>query len=472
MDYQPVIGLEVHIQLKTRTKLFCSCPVEFGEEPNTIVCPVCLGFPGVLPVLNDEAVRLGIKAALALNCQVQRVSSFSRKHYFYPDLPKGYQITQQERPLAINGCLETKGKEIRIRQLHLEEDAGKLLHTRTSTLVDFNRCGIPLIEIVTEPDFESPEEVISFFTELRSILRYTDVSSGDMEKGHIRCELNVSLKRGEEFGVRREIKNLNSLKSVREALNYEFNLQRMILASGGQIEQETLLWDEREGKTKPMRKKEEAEDYRYFLEPDLPPLVISEEEIERLRKELPELPKEKRRRFVSLYQLSEYEAGILTRDKGLAEYYEEVVKGVGGRETGKLAANWVINEVVRMLNEENLSIEEFKISPRALSELLTFLKEGKITQRSAKEVFFQMARGERGAKEIIEKEGLEKEEYSSELEDLVREVIKEYPEAVLRYKKGKEGVLSFLLGQVMKKTKGRFSPEKIREKLKSEIDNS
>jgi|UniRef100_A0A7C3YTI0 aspartyl-tRNA(Asn)/glutamyl-tRNA(Gln) amidotransferase subunit B len=466
-DYETVIGLEVHIQLNTKTKLFCSCSVEFGEKPNTNVCPVCLGFPGVLPVLNDNAVHLAIKAALALNCSIQSISTFARKHYFYPDLPKGYQITQYEKPLAKNGFLMVGDKKIRIRRLHLEEDAGKLLHTPNATLIDFNRCGVPLVEVVTEPDISSPEEAVAFLSELRNILRYLEVSSGDMEKGHLRCEPNISLKKGNILGTRREIKNLNSLKSVREALNYEIATQRAILESGGKIVQKTLLWDEAEKKTLPMREKEEAEDYRYFPEPDLPPLVIREEEIEEIKKTIPELPGEKKKRFVASYSLSEKEAEILIREKALADYYEEVIAH-GEKPTTefyKLSASWIINEVGRILNEENIPITQFKISPPQLAQLLNFLKEGKITQRAAKDVFFKMAREGKSAKEIIEREGLEKKVDEQELEITVKEVLKENPEVISSYKKGKTTVIEFLLGQVMKKTKGRFPPNQVREKI-------
>ncbi len=462
MKYETVIGLEVHIQLNTKTKLFCSCPVGFGERPNTQVCPVCLGFPGVLPVLNDNAVRLAIKAALALNCSINPVSTFARKHYFYPDLPKGYQITQYDQPLAIQGFLVIKGSKIRIRRLHLEEDAGKLIHTPTSTLIDFNRCGIPLIEVVTEPDLTSPEETVAFLQELRNILRYLDVSSGDMEKGHLRCEPNISLRVNGTEGIRREIKNLNSLKNVFEALTYEITTQRALLEAKEEIVAKTLLWDEVEKKTRPMRTKEEAEDYRYLPEPDLPPLVIKSEEIEEIKKTIPELPAERKQRFVSDYHLSEREAEILIKDKEIANYYEQLVKFIPDY---KLAASWVINEVAHFLNEEKISITQFKISPPRLSELLSFLHEGKITQRQAKDVFFKMVKEGKEAGGIIAEEGLAIISDISELEAIVREVLKEFPSVVESYKKGKKTVLMFLLGQVMKRSKGRFLPERIRDKI-------
>ncbi|MEO0102455.1 MAG: Asp-tRNA(Asn)/Glu-tRNA(Gln) amidotransferase subunit GatB, partial [candidate division WOR-3 bacterium] len=381
--YETVIGLEVHIQLNTKTKLFCSCPVEFGEKPNTNICPICLGLPGVLPVLNDNAVKLAIRAALALNCQIQKISAFARKHYFYPDLPKGYQITQYDMPLALNGFLVIDNKKIRIRRLHLEEDAGKLIHTSNFTLVDFNRCGIPLIEVVTEPDLSGPDETIEFLSELRNILRYLDVSSGDMEKGHLRCEPNISLKTNGILGTRREIKNLNSLKSVRDALNYEIKAQREILESGEKIKQKTLLWNEAEKMTKPMREKEEAEDYRYFPEPDLPPLVIKEEEIIEIKSNLPELPAEKKQRFITNYHLSEKEVKILVREKEMADYFEQMIAETKDFSPDfiRLSAFWVINEVARILNEENITISQFKILPRNLGQLLITLKEGRITQR-------------------------------------------------------------------------------------------
>ncbi|MEO0084580.1 MAG: Asp-tRNA(Asn)/Glu-tRNA(Gln) amidotransferase subunit GatB, partial [candidate division WOR-3 bacterium] len=354
MKYEPVIGLEVHIQLKTKTKLFCSCPVEFGSQPNTNVCPICLGLPGVLPTMNEKAVELAIKAGLALNCQIADFCSFARKHYFYPDLPKGYQITQYTEPIAYNGFLLVNGQKISIRRLHLEEDSGKSIHTGQETLVDFNRCGVPLIEIVTEPEIHSPEQAVAYLETLRQIMRYLDVSDCDMEKGHFRCEPNISLRPvGQtQYGVRTELKNLNSLNSVYLALEFEIKRQTQILENNGQVIQETLYWDEEQKVAGPMRGKEESEDYRYFPEPDLPILAIKPEKIEAIRKTIPLLPAQRKRILVEEYNLAEHIAEIIVETKELADYFEETIKSCSNY---KLVANWLVTEVKAVLKEKAIS---------------------------------------------------------------------------------------------------------------------
>ncbi len=465
--YEVVIGLEVHAQLSTKSKLFCRCPVEFGDEPNTDVCPVCLGLPGVLPTLNRKAVELAIKAGLALGCKISLRSRFARKHYFYPDLPKGYQITQYTEPLAYDGVLDIGGKKIRIRRVHLEEDAGKLIHSDIETLIDFNRCGVPLIEIVTEPDMNSAEEAYRFLTTLRQILRYLGVSSCDMEKGEFRCEPNISLHlSGKGLGVRREIKNLNSLKAVKEALEYEIRYQRETLKKGGKIIQETLLWNPAEKRCEPMRGKEESEDYRYFPEPDLPPLVIRKEEIEEIKRSLPELPHQKRERFLKEYKLPNNLISVLVEEKGLADYYEEVVREI--REP-KLVANWIVTEMKRVMREKGMGLKGFPISPKSLAELLGFVKGNRISRIKAKEVFYKMADTGKGAKEIIEEKGWELQRDKGEVLKIAEEVIKRHPEIVEKYRKGKTTVIGFLIGEGMRLSKGKFDPKELKKAIESLI---
>lgn len=462
-EYEVVIGLEVHAQLSTKSKLFCRCPVEFGDEPNTNVCPVCLGLPGVLPTLNRKAVELAIKAGLALGCKISLRSRFARKHYFYPDLPKGYQITQYTEPLAYNGLLDIGDKRVRIRRVHLEEDAGKLIHSDVETLVDFNRCGVPLIEIVTEPDMNSAQEAYRFLTTLRQILRYLDVSSCDMEKGEFRCEPNISLRvKGKELGIRREIKNLNSFKTVREALEFEIKYQRGVLKKGGRVIQQTLLWNPEKRVCEPMRGKEESEDYRYFPEPDLPPLVITQEEIDRIRKSLPELPHKKRERFIKDYKLSFDTASIISEDREIAIYYEEVLKLLN---EPKLIANWMITEVKRVLKEKKIDIREFKVSPKMLAELLGLVKGGKITLNMAKAIFHKMADEGKSAGEVIKMKGIELVEDREFLLKIAKQVVEGNPDIVKKYLKGKTTVIGFLVGRGMKIAQGRLNPKDLKKNI-------
>ncbi|HID92838.1 MAG TPA: Asp-tRNA(Asn)/Glu-tRNA(Gln) amidotransferase subunit GatB, partial [bacterium (Candidatus Stahlbacteria)] len=429
MDYETKVGMEVHAQLLTRTKLFCSCPIRWDAEPNTLTCPVCLGMPGTLPVLNKRAVELAIRAALTLNCKVAEVSIFARKNYFYPDLPKGYQITQYERPLASDGFFDINDKRLKITRINLEEDAGKLIHLEGSTLVDFNRCGVPLIEIVTEPEIDSAKEAGLYLTKLRQILKYIGVCQGDMEKGHLRCDLNVSVRKvgTKKFGIRTEVKNLNSIKAVERVVEYEVKRQIKVLESGAKVEQVTMLWDEKEQRTREMRGKEMTEDYRYFPEPDLPPLVINRQWIEDIKKSIPELPKEKIERFVKTYGIREYDAEILTQERPLADYFEEVV---ALHRDSKLVASFMTQEMLKFINEKGISIDEFTLKPSELASLLELIKKGTITRKIAKEVFPQMVEEGKSAKEIVKERGLTPIEDRTELEKIIQEVLKEHPKEV------------------------------------------
>ena len=465
-NYKVIIGLEIHCQLKTETKLFCSCANSFAALPNTNVCPICLGYPGTLPVLNKKAVFLALKLALALNCEIAKESYFARKHYFYPDLPKGYQITQYKNPLAYDGYLLINNKKIRIRRLHLEEDSGKLIHTANETLIDFNRAGIPLVEIVTEPDFETPLEVCNFIEKLKQILIYLDISDADMEKGNLRCEPNISLEYNGKAFERREIKNLNSIKNVKEALEYEINYQKSLLKEGKEIERATLLWNEKERKTEVMRRKEEEEDYRYFLEPDLPPLVISEKEIEKAKKELKELPEERKRRLLKEYPLKEEICEIIVSDKKLCDYYENLMKLVKDK---KLATNWLINEVLRILNEKNITIEQFPLEIEKLAYFLNLLSEKKLPMGNVKKIFYELVEKKIEISDLLKLTIKEKEE---DLDKVIAEVLIKEKEVVEKYKKGKKGVIGYLIGEVVKRLGGKIDPREVKERLEKIITES
>lgn len=465
-NYEVIIGLEIHCQLKTQSKLFCSCPTEFNKEANINVCPICLGFPGVLPVLNKKAVELALKLALVLNCRINKKSSFARKHYFYPDLPKGYQITQYKEPLAYDGYFLITDKEIRIRRVHLEEDSGKLIHTTNETLVDFNRAGVPLVEIVTEPDFRNPKEVISFIEELRTILIYLDISDADMEKGNLRCEPNISLRYNNYPSERREIKNLNSLKNVYHALEYEIEYQKSLLEKGKKVERATLLWNEKERKTEIMRAKEEEEDYRYFPEPDLPPLIIREENILRIKEEIKELPQERKKRLIREYNIKEEFAEIIIKDKNLCDYYENLMKLVKDK---NLATNWVINEVLRMLNEKNIKIKDFPLKIEELSYFLNLLSDNRLPMGNIKKIFYELVEKKITIKDL-ENFSIEKKE--EDLDRIIIEVLEKEKEVVEKYKKGKKGVIGYLIGEVVKRMEGKVDPRKVREKIIKELNNS
>ncbi|MDI6640811.1 MAG: Asp-tRNA(Asn)/Glu-tRNA(Gln) amidotransferase subunit GatB [Elusimicrobiota bacterium] len=495
--YQSVIGLEVHVQLKTKSKMFCSCPVEFGAPPNTNICPICTGQPGVLPVANKKAIELSLKTAQALNCKVNRRAIFVRKNYFYPDLPKNYQISQYEQPFAIDGSLEIelkdgKKKSISIKRVHLEEDTGKLLHAIGSTelnysLVDFNRAGTPLLEIVSEPQLYSPEEAYIYLHTLKTLLQYIDVSDCDMEKGSFRCDANVSVSPpGFPLGTKTEIKNMNSFKSVTNALTYEINRQSEVLNSGEKIIQETRLWNEKNGITESMRYKEEAHDYRYFPEPDLLPFEFSDEFLDKIKSTIPLLPKERKEKFIKDYALSDYDAGILTSDKKLADYYE---LGIAHHENSqqmkqkqspglppaailkfaKPFANWVIVELLGRLNAKDITIDGSPVSAERLAALVEFIIEQKISNNIAKDVLDEMFATGKGAEEIIAEKGLLQIVDAEVIEKIIDEVIKENAKAVGEYKSGKKQVFGALVGAVMKKTSGRANPEIVNKILKSKL---
>jgi len=473
MQYEAVIGLEVHAQLLTESKIFCSCSTQFGAEPNTQVCPVCLGMPGVLPVLNKRAVEYTIKTGLAMNCRIAPYSRFARKNYFYPDLPKGYQISQYELPLCEDGYLEIivdgEKRKIRIKRIHLEEDAGKNIHDPSGySFVDFNRTGVPLMEIVSEPDIRSPKEAALYMKKLRTILRYLGVCDGNLEQGSLRCDANVSVRPvgSTEFGVKTEIKNINSFRFVEKALEYEIKRQIKLLQVGEKIIQETRLWDSQTGTTQSMRSKEEAHDYRYFPEPDLVPVIVSEEWIEKIKKTMPELPDQKFERFLKEYGLPEYDAQILTEEKALAEWFEKAV-ALGGKP--KEVSNWIMVELLRLLNEDAKDITECKLPPQELVELLTLIEKGTINRNTAKDVFEEMYKTGKSAETIVKEKGLTQISDSSVIIEAIREIIAKNPKEVERFKAGEEKLIGFFVGQVMKLTKGKANPKLVNELILQEL---
>jgi len=475
MEYEAVIGLEVHLHLKTRSKAFCGCSTEFGQPPNSQVCPVCLGFPGSLPVLNEVAFKYAVKAGVALNCTVQKETKFDRKHYYYPDLPKNYQISQYDQPVSIDGfldvCLDKIPKRIRIKRVHLEEDAGKLIHQEDRSLVDFNRAGIPLLEIVTEPDISSPEEAYEYLSSLKNIIEYLDVSDCDMEKGSLRCDANVSVrfKGDKELGVKAELKNMNSFKGVKDALAYEIERQIELVESGGKIVQETRLWDIKELKTVPMRTKEEARDYRYFPEPDLPLFTISKEEIAEIEKDIPELPKEKSLRFIKEYGLSEYDARIIVANKSNADYAEERFKAWPDKNK-KPVANWLIGPLAAIASSSNIEISKVKISAQDLLELIDLVENKQLVSNlTGKAVLEEMAATGAQASSIIREKNLAQISDAGALEKEIDIVIEENTRSVDDFKAGKNNALMFLVGQVMKKTKGKANPKVVQELLRRRL---
>ncbi len=471
--YEAVIGLEVHAQLLTRSKIFCGCSTVFGAPPNSQTCPVCMGMPGALPVLNRRVVEFAIKSALALGCDIAPASRFHRKNYFYPDMPKNYQISQYELPLAQRGTVAFPVGDVltcvRIHRLHLEEDVGKLLHAGTlqvadSSLVDFNRSGVPLMEIVSEPDIRSPEQAGEYLRQLRAILVYLEVCDGNMDEGSLRCDANVSLRLtgSEELGVKAEVKNMNSFKGVQKALAYEIQRQTQILKEGGRIVQETRLWDADQELTLPMRSKEHAHDYRYFLEPDLVPLVISSQWIDEIRATLPELPQQRRARFASEYGIPDYDAAVLTVSRPLADYYEDVAKA---SHEPKLASNWVMVELLGHLNRDGRGITDSPIPPAELAALLTLLLRGTISGKIAKTVFEQMYHTGKSAELIVNEQGLTQISNQDELLQIVEEVLAKHPGPVADYRKGKVQSLTFLVGMVMKSSRGKANPQVVGELL-------
>jgi aspartyl-tRNA(Asn)/glutamyl-tRNA(Gln) amidotransferase subunit B len=479
MEYEAVIGLEVHAHLKTQTKAFCGCSTEFGNPANTQVCPVCLGFPGSLPVLNTAALDHAIKVGIALNCTVQEYTKFDRKHYYYPDLPKNYQISQYDLPVSKDGFLDIHasgaGRRIRIKRAHLEEDAGKLMHAAQISLVDFNRSGVPLLEIVTEPDIHSPQEAYEYLVTLKSILEYLEVSDCDMEKGSLLCDANVSVrpKGQQELGTKTELKYMNSFKAVKDALAFEITRQTAVLEEGGKVVQDTRLWDVKELKTVSMRTKEEAKDYRYFPEPDLPPFIISQEKIEAIRKTISELPKEKLQRFMREYGLLESDAKILIANKRDAEYAEKVLRDYP-KENKKPIVNWLVGPVTANASAAGVNISALRIpgGDEELIKLVTSVEEGRVSNLTAKEVFSESLASGTPASDIIQQKNLFQVSDTGALQAHVEEAIRDNAQSVLAYRTGKANALMFLVGQVMKKTGGKANPKVVQEILKRRLDNA
>jgi aspartyl-tRNA(Asn)/glutamyl-tRNA(Gln) amidotransferase subunit B len=472
--YEPVIGLEVHAQLKTQTKAFCGCSTRFGDAPNKNTCPVCLGLPGALPVLNRKAVELAVRASLALQARIHERSRFARKNYFYPDLPKGYQISMYELPLATGGVLEIeiegRAKKIGITRLHMEEDAAKNLHegfpdSDKWSYIDFNRGGVPLVEIVSEPDIRTPAEAYQYLNTLKQVLEYTDVSDCNMEEGSLRCDANVSVRpRGEsKFGTKVEVKNLNSFRYLSHALEFEIERQVGVLESGGSVTQETRLWNVAGGRTESMRSKEFAHDYRYFPDPDLLPVMVMGSLVAEVRRGMPELPAAKVARFVESYGIAAYDAGVLTAESALADYFEAVVRAGAG---AKAASSWISVELLRRLKDAGKDIGDCPMKPASLAGLLKKVEGGEITAASGKKVFEKMFETGKSAEEIIASEGLAQISDAGSIETVARQVVTKSPENVAKYKSGNEGVFKFFVGQVMKETRGQANPQIVNEILK------
>ncbi|HMM22504.1 MAG TPA: Asp-tRNA(Asn)/Glu-tRNA(Gln) amidotransferase subunit GatB [Selenomonadales bacterium] len=477
MDYEIVIGLEVHTELKTRSKIFCGCSTTFGAEQNTNVCPVCLGLPGVLPVLNAKVLEFAVRTGLALNCRILPFSKFDRKNYYYPDLPKNFQTSQYDLPIAVDGHLDIEvngeARRIGITRVHMEEDAGKLVHAGTIAksdyaLVDYNRTGVPLLEIVSEPDIRSAEEAKAYLEKLKAILQYIDVSDCKMEEGSLRCDANISLRpRGEsKFGTKAELKNLNSFKAVQKGLEYEALRQEQVLGEGGKIVQETRSWDDSRGVTVSLRSKEQAHDYRYFPEPDLVPIVVDPQWIEAIRRDLPELPDARQGRLVEQYGLSGYDAGVITASRAMADYFDGLV--AAGAEA-KAAANWLMGEVAKHLNASGQPVEECPVTAQALAELISLVDKGTISGKIAKTVFEEMWTSGKTAAAIVQEQGLIQISDAGEMVAIVERVIAANPQSVADYRAGKERAIGFLVGQVMKETKGRANPELVNRLLREHM---
>ena len=469
--YEVVIGLEVHAQLKTKSKIFAPDGNEFGHEPNTETSPITLGMPGVLPVLNKEVVNMGILTGLALNCEIPERCKFDRKQYFYPDLPKGYQISQYDEPICVNGYLDVKGKRIGITRAHLEEDAGKLVHAGADgiagssySLVDLNRAGTPLLEIVSEPDMRSSEEARNYMEELRNIVRYIGVCDGNLEEGSMRCDANISImpKGSKEFGTRAEIKNVNSFSALQRAIEYEIDRQIEIVEDGGEVVQETRLWDDNSRETRSMRGKEDAHDYRYFPEPDLMPLEISREWVQEIKDKMPELPQQKRERYMSL-GLSEYDASVIVEQMGLALFFDEVLK-LGA--SPKIAVNFIMGEIAAYLKEEKLEISDTKLTPENLAELIALIEKNTISNNIGKQIIIDMMKDGTKASKIVEDRGLSQISDEGAIKEIVQKVVDANPQQVEAYRGGKVQLLGFFVGQVMKETKGRANPKSVNEILK------
>lgn len=475
MEYEVVIGLEVHAELSTKSKIYCSCTTEFGGEPNTHCCPICTGMPGVLPVLNKSVVEYAVKAGLATNCTISEFSKQDRKNYFYPDLPKAYQISQYDLPLCVNGYIDIEvggnQKRIGITRIHIEEDAGKLMHDEwgTGSLVDYNRCGVPLIEIVSEPDMRSAEEVRAYLETLKSILQYIEVSDCKMQEGSLRADINLSVrpKGQKEFGTRTEMKNLNSFKAIMRAIEGEAKRQISELESGGQVIQETRRWDDDKGVSYAMRNKEEAHDYRYFPEPDLTPIVVDKEWVERIKISLPELPEARRKRYIEEYGLPEYDAGIITASKVLADFFEDAV---AKSRNAKAVSNWIMGDLMRILKERDMEPDDIPFPAEYLAKMISLIDKGTISGTIAKKVFVKMFDSPKDPETIVKEEGLEVVSDESALSSIVKKVIENNPKSVEDYKGGKAKAIGFLVGQVMKETKGKANPQIVNKLLREELD--
>lgn len=476
--YESVIGLEVHAQLLTHSKIFCGCSTQFGAEENTQVCPVCSGMPGVLPVLNRKAVECAIKMGLATNCKINAQSVFARKNYFYPDLPKGYQISQYDQPLCRNGFIEIQinnaQKKIGISRIHLEEDAGKSIHDEDwlktdETLVDLNRCGIPLIEIVSEPDITSPHEAYAYLASLKQLLIYLEICDGNMEQGSLRCDANISVKPAgrDELGIKTEIKNLNSFHGVKDALSYEINRQTQIIMSGATVEHETLLWDATKNIASTMRTKEESHDYRYFQEPDLVPIQIDQTWIDEINAQMPELPLQRRKRFVTQYNLPEYDADVLTENRMIADYFEQVAQAVADP---KLVSNWVMGEILRIIKEQKI-IDKIPVSGTALAELLNLIIDGTLNEKIAKDILNEIMTTGKSVTTIIKDKNLVQISDRELLSQVISEILNSHPEEVMKYRTGKTKLFGFFVGQVMQKTQGKANPHLVNKLLLEKLSS-
>lgn len=482
MNFETVVGLEIHVELKTQSKMFCSCKTEYGGHPNSQCCPICMGMPGTLPTINKRAVELAIRTGLALNCTISEYNAMDRKNYFYPDLPKSYQITQQYHPLCRQGYLdielEGKKKRIGITRIHLEEDAGKLIHDSEGlqSWIDYNRAGVPLIEIVTEPHIESPDQAVAFLEELRLILLYLDVSDCKMQEGSLRCDVNLSIRpKGQTtLGTRTEMKNLNSFRAVYRAIEHEAKRQHAAIESGFEIIQETRRWDDAKGESFPMREKQDAQDYRYFQDPDLMPFVVSHSLVEEIMKNMPELPAQKRDRFISEYGLPKYDASILTASQTMANFFETSLALYDNDKrpkSAKVISNWLMGEVLRLLKDRNLELEALNLSPVHLVQLLKLVDEGVVSGSMAKEVFVWMCDTGHSPEKIVEERGLKQISDIDQLRDIIRTVIKENPKSIEDYRAGRKKAFGHLVGQTMKKTKGKANPQLVNRILEEEISN-
>ncbi|MBU3678769.1 MAG: Asp-tRNA(Asn)/Glu-tRNA(Gln) amidotransferase subunit GatB [Candidatus Kapabacteria bacterium] len=479
--YEAVIGLEVHAQLTSASKAFCSCSTTYGAQPNVNVCPICLGHPGVLPVLNENLVAYAVRMGLATNCMIRRVSTFSRKNYYYPDLPKGYQITQYADPICHDGFVEIEtdqgAKQIGITRIHMEEDSGKSIHDLDiDTLVDLNRAGVPLIEIVSEPDIRTPQEAYQYLQQMRQILIYLGICDGNLEEGSMRCDANVSvrIKGSTSFGTKREVKNLNSFRNVEKAIDFEINDQIALLEGGGQVVQQTRMWDAGAQKTKVMRSKEQAHDYRYFPEPDLGPVVVDHERLEELRRTIPELSLAKKRRFTEQYHLPAYDAAIFVDDIDVATYYEDTcgLLASPGAETYKLTSNWIMTDILRIMGERKCSVNDVGLTPRQLASIVDVIADGTISSKTAKDVFPDMLGTGRTAPELIEERGLKQVSDPSALLAMVQNVIQSNPDNVQKYRDGKTNLLGFFVGQVLKASGGTANPAMVTQLMKEALESS